>query len=704
MNFGKPPRGGRLVTEAQQTFSFSRRALFVGAAQGAIGAVLVGRMAWLTIAEHDKYAALAESNRARSTLIPPRRGWIIDRTGQPIAINRSDFRVDLIPDLLDDPKREIELLQNLLQLAPEDIERLQDNLPKAAGFQPVQVAEDLDYEHFAAVNLRLPDLPGVVPARGFSRSYPAGPAVAHLIGYVGSASAEDYKKDKNPLLITPGFKIGKQGLEKSFDHFLRGQPGAKPSEVTARGKLVRELPARAETPGNTLQLTIDAGLQDYIAERMGDQSGSAVVIDTQTGDILAMVSMPAYDPNSFSKGISHDEWNMLSANDHLPLVNKTLQGLYPAGSTVKPMNALALLEAGVSPDETVACSGALRVGNSFFHCWRHQGHGAISMHRAIEQSCDIYFYQMSRKVGTKVFADMLKRLGLGEKYPLPFGSQRYGTVPDPDWKLRKYHKEWTVSDTLNSSIGQGYTLVNPLQIAVAAARIASGKTLIPRVVHRHSDQPPQSMGVSAEHLAIIHSAMGDVVGPGGTANSARIQVPGVAMGGKTGSAQVRRISMADRAAGRAQALGTQGEWKLRDHGLFISFAPVETPRYAAGIILEHAGHGAAAAQIARDAYTYLFDKQRALDTLAKLQPSWGGDIDTRMAKEKADWAAQQAALAQPQGAPADEGDMGAQANAAQPPDSSVATAVAPPSEAPDNTQDTAAPANTAVPANEATPE
>jgi penicillin-binding protein 2 len=695
---GRPT--GRLVTEAQQSFTFTRRAMFVTGAQGAVGLLLAGRMAWLTIPEHDRFSALAESNRARSTLIPPRRGWIVDRTGQPIAINRSDFRVDIIPDLLNDPKAEIELLQNILQLGPDDVERLQDNLPKAAGFQPVQVAEDLDYEHFAAVNLRLPDLPGVVPARGFSRSYPNGPAVAHLIGYVGSASAEDYKKDKNPLLITPGFKIGKQGLEKTFDHYLRGQPGAKPSEVTARGKLVRELPARPETPGNTLQLTIDAGLQDYVAERMGDQSGSCVVIDTQSGDILAMVSMPAYDPNSFSKGISHDEWNMLSANDHLPLVNKVLQGLYPAGSTVKPMNALALLEAGVSPDEHVLCTGTYKVGNSAFHCYRHGGHGSIDMHRAIQQSCDIYFYAMARRIGTEKIAAMAKRLGLGEKYPLPVPTQRFGTVPDPAWKMKKYHKEWTVSDTLNSAIGQGYTLVNPLQIAVMASRIASGKALVPRFVHRKSDQPPADLDVDPQHLAFVRAAMGAVVGPGGTAGSARIQIPGLDMGGKTGSAQVHHISEADRRAGRAAAMGTQGVWKLRDHGLFIAFAPVEQPRYAAGLIMEHAGHGTFAAGVARDAFTYLYDKQRALDTLAKMQPSWGGDIATRMAREKAEWIAQQAALAQPQGAPADEGDMGAQANATQPPDTAAATAVAPPSELPDNTQDSVPPA----PSNTATPE
>ncbi len=680
MKHGVHRRGGRLVTEAQQSFSFTRRTFALGAMQGAIGLLLAGRMGWLTLAQNEKYAALAESNRARSTLVPPRRGWIVDRTGRPIAINRSDFRVDLIPDLLQDKDAEIQLLRSILGLAPEDMERLHDSLAKAAGFQPVQVAEDLDYERFAAVNLRLPDLPGVVPARGFSRFYPAGAAVAHLVGYVGSASSKDYAKDHDPLLITPGFKIGKEGLEKTFEQYLRGKPGAKRAEVTARGKLVRELTTQQETPGHTLQLTIDAGLQDYVAERMGDQSGAAVVIDTTNGDVLAMVSMPAYDPNSFSRGISHDEWNMLSANDHLPLVNKSLQGLYPAGSTVKPMNALALLEAGVSPDDKVLCTGAYRVGNSFFHCWQHHGHGAIDMHRAVQQSCDVYFYQMSRRVGTEKLAAMARKLGLGERFVLPFSSQRFGTIPDPAWKEKKYHKAWTVSDTLNSSIGQGYTQINPLQIAMMAARIASGKRLMPRLVHRLDDKPPEPLDVAPEHLAFIHEAMGAVVGPGGTANSARIPLPNVNMAGKTGSAQVRRISMADRAAGRAKALGAGGDWKLRDHGLFIAFAPVEQPRYAMGVILEHGGHGAAAAVIARDAMTYLYDKQRALDTLATLQPTWGGDIATRMSRDKAKWQATQAANVAQAAPPADEGDTSVQTMAATPPAASAATAAAPPSE------------------------
>ncbi len=669
--------GGRLVTAAQQSFSFTRRALFLGGVQGAVGLMLAGRMAWLSIFEHDKYQALAEANRARSMLIPPRRGWIVDRAGRPIAVNRSDFRVDLIPDLLADRDAEIALLTRILALSRDDLDRLDDALDNAAGFQPVQVIEDLDYDRFAQVNLRLPDLPGVIPARGYSRFYPAGAAVAHLCGYVGSASADDYRHDRDPLLITPGFKIGKQGLEKIFDRHMRGQPGAKRSEVTARGKLVRALTTRAEVPGETLHLTIDAGLQTYLAERMGPESGSAVVIDTTNGDILALVSMPAFDPNSFSRGVSHDEWDMLSANDHLPLLNKAFQGLYPAGSTVKPMNALALLEAGVSPDDHVVCTGTYRVGNSAFHCYRHGGHGAVNMHTAVQKSCDIYFYTMARRIGTERIAAMARRLGLGERFALPVTSQRFGTVPDPAWKERRYHTPWSVSDTLNAAIGQGYTLANPLQLAVMAARIASGRALVPRLAHRRDDVAAAPLGIDPGHLRFVHAAMGAVVGPGGTAGSAVMHVPGVAMGGKTGSAQVHHISEADRRSGHTS--GTTGAWKLRDHGLFIAFAPLAQPRYAAGFIMEHAGHGTAAAAMARDAFTFLYDPARANATLATLQPAWGGDIATRMTRDRAAWLAAQAAQKAADAAAAVQVD-----NAADPAPDAAASAVAPPLEGSDN--------------------
>jgi penicillin-binding protein 2 len=528
-----------------------------------------------------------------------------------------------------------------LSLPPEQIARIQTDLKRAAGFQPVQVAENLDWDRFAAIQVRLPELPGVAPTRGYSRSYPAGPAVAHLTGYVGAASAEQYQKTKNPLYITPGFKIGKDGLEKALEEKLRGEPGAKRVEVTAHGKLVRELATRQDVPGHNQRLTIDAGLQEYAARRLGTNSGSAVVIDVTSGDILAFVSMPAYDPNSFSDGISHLEWKMLSDNDHVPLMNKILQGLYPPGSTVKPMNGLALLRAGVSPDDRINCAGALRVGTGIFHCHKRSGHGPLNLKQAIMASCDIYFYEMVRRLGYDQVAPVARTLGLGQKFELPFQTQRYGTVPDSAWKLRKYKAEWTVADSLNASIGQGYVLANPLQLAVMASRIASGRSLQPRIVMNGNPPTANPLPLAPEHLAYIRDAMYGVVNEGGTGGRARLNIPGVSLGAKTGTAQVRRITMAERAGGvRSNA---SLPFKMRDHALFICFAPVENPRYAAAIVLEHGGHTVTNLDtpgIGRDIITYLLDRDRALKSLAEVEPTWGGDIATRMAAETAAYKSQ----------------------------------------------------------------
>ena len=629
-------RPTRIVTEASQNYSFSRRAVVLGGAQAAVGLVLAGRMAWLSIAENAHYSLLAESNRVNLTMIPPRRGWIIDRNGAPIANNRTDFRVDIIPDRLEDEDRVLGLLQHMLLLPPETMNRIRADLKQAAGFQPVEVADKLDWEQFAAVNVRRPELPGVAPTQGYSRNYPAGAAVAHLTGYVGAASAEQYEKTHDPLLITPGFKIGKDGLEKTLEKRLQGTPGAKRVEVTARGKMVRQLHTRPDIPGENVRLAIDLGLQEYAARRLGTNSGSAVVLDCLTGDTLAMVSMPAYDPNSFSDGISHVEWDMMSANDHVPLMNKVLQGLYPPGSTVKPMNALALLRAGVGAQDTVNCTGAMRVGNGVFHCWKRGGHGPISMRRGVAQSCDIYFYQMARAVGYDRIAPTAREMGLGQTFDIPFTSQRYGTVPDSAWKMHKYHHPWTVADTLNASIGQGYVLVNPLQLAVMAARLASGRKIEPRVLlgHRHGPAPFLS-DVSPDHIAIVRDAMYAAVNDGGTAGAGRLNLPNITISAKTGTAQVRRITMAERRSG---VLGNGAlPFKLRDHALFICFAPSDNPRYAAAIVLEHNGHiihNLDAPSTARDIITYLFDRDRALKSLADAEPTWGGDIRTRMAAQE----------------------------------------------------------------------
>ena len=626
----RPPR---IVSAATQAYSFSRRAWLLGTAQGAVGGLLALRMGWLAIAENEHYQALSESNRVNTTLVSPRRGWIVDRHGAPIANNRTDFRVDIIPERFEDPERELALLAQLLELPATEVDRIRLDLKAAAGFQPVQVAENIGWEQYARVSLRQPELPGVAPSQGFTRAYPAGAAVAHLTGYVGAATAEQYKKEKDPLLVTPGFKLGKDGLEKALEASLRGQPGAKRVEVTARGKLVAELATRPDRPGRTQRLTIDAGLQEFTARRLGTNSGSAVVMDCRTGEILAMVSMPAYDPNSFSDGISHLEWQMLSEDDHVPLMNKITQGLYPPGSTVKPMNGLALLAAGVSAEDRVNCTGSIRVGTGVFHCHKRGGHGGMDLRNAIAQSCDVYFFEMARRLGYDRLAPALRMLGLGQKFDLPFAHQRFGTVPDAAWKQRRYKSKWTVADSINASIGQGYVLANPLQLAVAAARIGSGRLLHPTLLAGQA-RPAPALPVDPDHLQIVREGMWKVVNGGGTGGAARLAIPGVQIAAKTGTAQVRRITMAERSTGVLKNAALP--FRMRDHALFVCFAPADNPRYAAGIVLEHGGHterNLDTPGIGRDVMTWLFDRERAEKTLASIEPTWGGDIRTRMAAQ-----------------------------------------------------------------------
>ncbi|HEX8442504.1 MAG TPA: penicillin-binding protein 2 [Allosphingosinicella sp.] len=622
-----------LLTESSQVYTFSRRAFVLSGLQAGVAALVAGRMAYISIAENERYKLLSEENRVQLVLVPPRRGWIVDRNGQPIAINRSDYRVDLIPDQLRDPERIVPQLAQLLDLPGEEVERIFKELDQAAGYQPVAVAENLPFEKFAAVTLRTPEMPGVAPLRGFSRFYPEGAAVGHLVGYVGAANKQEYEKEKNPLLITPGFKIGKEGLEEVMESRLRGKPGAKRLEVTARGKLVRELSTLRDQSGGTLPLTIDAGLQAYAARRMGSESGSCVVIDCWTGDILCMASMPSYDPNSFSDGIGQSEWKMLSSNERKPLLNKTLNSLYPPGSTLKPMMSLALQAGGIDPKAVVYCGGGYQLGNRFFRCLGR--HGPVNMHRAIAKSCNSYFYAMSRRIGIDKMAEMARLMTLGKKYDLPVVSQSFGTYPDSAWKQKKYKDRWRESDTLNAAIGQGYVILNPLQLAMMAARIASGRAIEPHLILQKRPAAP-SLGLSEQHLQVTRAAMWEVVNGDGTAGRSRLPLEGIEMGGKTGTAQVRRITGGQR--------GQSGEWKYRDHGLFVFFAPTSNPRYAGAVVIDHGmGGSRAAAPVAKDVLTYLFDKPKAMEALFELEKGWGGTINERMKRDAEQWVAAEAA-------------------------------------------------------------
>jgi penicillin-binding protein 2 len=612
-------------TVAHQSITFSRRMLLLSGAQAAVGAVLVGRMGWLSIAQNQKYQLLSESNRVQLIPVPPRRGWIIDRNGKPIAINRASFRVDIIPQQLEKDRDIIPEVAKLLQLEPDAVDRVRQELAESRGFRPVQVAENVSYEQYAAVTVRLPDLPGIQATRGFSRYYPDGPAVAHLVGYVGSANAKEYEaEDKNPLLLIPGFKVGKQGLEKTLEPYLRGTPGGQRVEVTARGKLVKELDPKPDRSGQTVQLTIDEGLQQYAARRMGDQSGALVAMDVANGDILAFVSMPAFDPNSFSEGIGRTEWKMLSENDHIPLLNKVAQGLYPSGSTIKPAMALGFLKQGLDPNRKYHCSGGVQIGNRYFR--DDDAHGTVDMRSAIEKSCNAYFWSMGLQTDPQQTTEMVNYLGYGEHFDLPIPTQRFGTMPNPKWLEQKYHRQWQGYDTANTSIGQGYVLINPLQLAVMPARLASGKLLQPRLLMAGSRKPIPDLAVDSEHLQIIREGMTAVVNRSGTAVASKLPLDGVQMAGKTGTAQVYRLV----------ARGHQGNWNLRDHALFIAFAPADNPRYAIGCIIEHGGFGAsAAAPVVRDCMTYMFDKQKAFAALAPLEEQWGGTLAERNARQLA---------------------------------------------------------------------
>ena len=685
--FGKPQH----TSSGTLSNSFDRRSVLIGGLQTGLGVLLAARLGWIGLVQNAKYETLAESNRVNLTLVPPRRGAILDRNNTQLASNRIEFRIDIIPERLVDSDATVAELARLLAFTPVQLQDLEDKLDKAHGYQPIEVTSGLDPEQYDKVLVRLPDMPGVIAQQGFTRWYPAGPSVGHLIGYVGPASAKDYEAEHNPLLVTPGFKIGKDGLEKQFEQDLRGVPGAQRVEVTASGRFVRDLEKRDDVPGKPIKLTIDAALQDFAARRIGLESAAVVVIDCITGAILAVVSMPSFDPNTFAGGISRLQWKMLNEDDHIPLLNKALRGLYPPGSTMKPMASLALQSHGVEPDERINCPGGYQLGNRFFRC--DAVHGAMDMRSAIEHSCNTYFWSMAHRVGYDAIAPVAKLLGLGQQFELPGSSQRYGTVPDAAWKMRRYKQEWSAADSLNASIGQGYVSVSPLQLAVMTARIASGRNLIPSLIFGQEKLAGPALPFTPEQFAVAHDGMFRVVNGSGTGVGSKLDLPGIQMAGKTGTAQVRALT----------ARGTVGAWKTRDHALFVCYAPTDAPRYAMSVVVEHGTFGArAAAPIARDVMTFLFEPEKAMATLAALEQGWGGTPSERMAAKYSSYVNQYGTTA-PKVSDDDTVDkaIGRAANTEAPTDKSAATSwpeePSPAPEAAPSPEPSASPAPSAMP-------
>ena len=586
----------------------TRRGLIALGGQLAVGAVLAYHMRRLQIVEAERYRLLAEENRINLHLIPPVRAEIFDRSGAPLAVNRQNYRVVMIRERAGDVEAMLDRLGLIIDIPPRRRRRVLREMRKKSAFVPVAVADYLEWRDFAAVNANLPALAGVQPEVGLSRHYANGELTAHVVGYVGRVTERELKAQEiaDPVLQLPDFQIGKTGIERAIEHELRGTAGTRRIEVNAVGRVIRELDRIDGVPGTDLHLTLDLGLQAYARERLADEAAAVVVIDVNNGDLLALISNPTYDPNLFVRGISTADWQRLLNDSHRPLANKWASGLYPPGSTFKMMVALAALEAGlVSPGERVFCKGWIKLGRRRFHCWRRGGHGHLKLRQAIEQSCDVFYYEMARRAGIERIAAMARRFGLGAAAELPIPAIKGGLIPDKAWKLRVHDDAWRVGDTLNAGIGQGFVLTTPLQQAVMAARLASGRAVRPRLIRARGGTPvtlaePADLGLRPEHLALVRGGMFDVVnGRRGTARRSRIADQAMAMAGKTGTSQVRNITAAERAAGviRNEDL----PWNRRDHALFLCFAPYDQPKYAVAVVVEHGGGGSkVAAPIARD--------------------------------------------------------------------------------------------------------
>jgi penicillin-binding protein 2 len=579
---------------------FHRRAFLLGGFAGVGLLALGGRLAHLQLVETQRYEKLSASNQFNFKLVPPPRGIIVDRNGVVLASNRPNFRLMVARDKGMDPAETLKILSSFVPLDEQRQARLTKEISRAPKRAPVSVMEDMSWEQFSAINIRSPELAGVTADMGEVRVYPYGGSFAHVIGYVAKVNKDDIKPtgpNADPIMLHPGFRIGKQGVEKSFDLDLRGKPGAQKVEVDANGHEVSsdpngDIPA---TAGKVIELTLDADIQNRAMEVFGDQSGAAVMMDCHTGDILCLFSGPSFDANRFVRGLTGPEYAALAKYERKPLFNKALTATYPPGSTFKLMVAMAALENGYDPKTVHVCSGHWVFGR----VWKcDQVHGSQDLHTAIATSCDIYFYQCALAVGPDKIAETARKFGLGQIFDIGIPGQKPGLVPDLAYKKRNFPKDpkWHPGETPSMGIGQGYTHLNPLQLCVQASRLANGKkALVPRLVRSVGGVPQPSgaavadLPVDPAHIEFVRSAMSAVTTSGTAAAYGDLGLGDIRMAGKTGTAQAYSYG-----AGRG-AHGAVGEWKLRDHAWFIAYAPADNPKYALSVLVEHGGFGAGAA-------------------------------------------------------------------------------------------------------------
>ncbi|MFO1241589.1 MAG: penicillin-binding protein 2 [Rickettsiales bacterium] len=582
----------RRVTQQQR--SITRRAFFLGGLQLAFTSTLVARLYYLQFIKAETYSTLAEDNRINLQLMAPLRGKILDHRGKPLAENKLYYQVLLTKGEKLQTQKTLGTLTKLLELPDITLRRIDQELRGLPQGRTVLVKEYLTWDEVSKIEFYIPELPGAAIAEAFMRHYPMEEKASHLVGYVGAVSPDE--KDQQPLYHVPGFKVGKSGMEKMLEDQIRGAPGVRHLEMNAHGVPIREVKRDDPKPGKDIQTTIDRRLQRFATERYKEESGAAIVIHVNTGEIRALVSTPAFDPNSFSRGITSVYWKELNANEKNPLLNKAITGQYPPGSTFKCMMAAAALQEGAANAYTsVYCPGHFYLGNHRFNCWKPEGHGNVTVIDALAESCDTFFYTMARKMGINTMAKYGRMFGFGDRTGIGLLGEKTGIMPSEEWKEQTYAQKWQPGDTISCGIGQGYVISTPLQLAVMTARLASGKMVSPRLQPLEKDTEIPALDISQDALKLVREGMIETVNTGrGTAYGSRITDEGFSMAGKTGTSQVRKIVV----RGLNQNLLP---WNQRHHALFVGFGPIDVPEYAIAVLVEHGGGGAsAAAPVAKD--------------------------------------------------------------------------------------------------------
>ena len=613
--------------------TINRRMFIIGAAKFIIFSGIIVRLFSLQIKDNKKYSTLSDKNRLREWRLPPIRGEFLDYFDNVIAGNNRVYELHVIPEQVEDFRYLIVRLKEILNLTNNQFEKIIKQKNQQKPWETLIVSKNLTWEQFSKVNHYLYDLVGAKPVISVSRNYPYDESYTHVLGYVSEASENDILNNQSIKdNLVPGLKVGKTGLEKSFENQLIGTNGIQRYEVNAYGKRINQVDQIDGLKGNTIKLTLDTEIQKKSAELLRGMAGSINVMDIYTGDIIAMQSSPSFDPNLFIFGISQDDWQLIRNNPLKPLVNKSLSGLYSPGSTFKPMVALSALENNIiTKNFKVNCTGKTEMYGQTYHCWKEKGHGVVNLKEAMKQSCDTYFYEIARKLGVDRLRETSIKFGLGDKVlDKTFNNEKKGLVPDTKWKKNNLGKGWVLGETLITGIGQGYIQTTPLQLCLMTAQLANGGFKIyPKITINEKDKTAIEIKElmnegqnfiksfnedqyiklfdKKENIELIRNSMFASTNEiRGTSYSSRIEDPKYQFAGKTGTSQVKRITEAE----RELDLATKDiDYKNRDHALFIAFGPFKNPRYALSIVIEHGGSGSSvAAPLAKELFKLIIDR------------------------------------------------------------------------------------------------